>query len=320
MVTGAAGFIGSHLVDLLLESGMEVVGIDCLNENYRGAEKIANLRSAFSHEAFSLETIDLSVDEIDEAIEGADLIFHLAGEPGVRPSWGDNFGRYSRNNVLATQRLLDSATRSTSATFVYASSSSIYGDAEVFPTPEDTPPKPISPYGSTKLAGEHLCGVYERSRDLDLRIVRFFTVFGPRQRPDMAFNIFCNKALDGKQITVFGDGRQTRDFTYVADAARATLEAGLVVDPEHRLFNVGGGMRVTLVNVIEAIGHAAGGPIDVNFTSEQVGDVRDTLAEVSRAKDLLGFTPRTSLLEGISAELEWVKSLRAEMRGTGAGA
>lgn len=310
VVTGAAGFIGSHLVDRLLRSGVDVVGIDCLNENYGGATKLTNLRAAFDQEAFKLETIDLAEDEIDPVIEGASAIFHLAGEPGVRPSWGERFSRYSRNNVLATQRLLDSASRLDGVRFVYASSSSIYGDAAVFPTPEETTPMPISPYGSTKLAGEHLSETYARSRGLDLRIVRYFTVFGPRQRPDMAFNIFCNSALDGDQITVFGDGLQTRDFTFVDDAARATLEAGLVADPEFRVFNIGGGMRVTLVDVIEAIGEAAGSPIDVAFTAEQVGDVRDTLADVSRAKAVLGFSPRTTLLEGISAELEWVRSLR----------
>jgi len=319
VVTGAAGFIGSHLVDLLLRSGVEVVGIDCLNDTYGRAAKLTNLRWALGQETFRLETIDLAEDEIDPVVEGADTIFHLAGEPGVRPSWGNRFSRYSRNNVLATQRLLDSASRLEAVRFVYASSSSIYGDAEVFPTPEDTTPMPISPYGSTKLAGEHLSEVYARSRKLDVRIVRYFTVFGPRQRPDMAFNIFCNSALDCKQITVFGDGMQTRDFTFVEDAARATLEAGLVEDPEFRVFNIGGGMRVTLVDVIEAIGKAAGGPLDVNFTSEQVGDVRDTLADVSRAKALLGFAPRTTLLDGISAELEWVRSLRRDHRPAEAG-
>lgn len=319
VVTGAAGFIGSHLVDLLLESGVKVVGIDCLNENYGGATKLMNLRQALEYETFRLETIDLAEDEIDPVIAGADLVFHLAGEPGVRPSWGERFSRYSRNNVLATQRLLDSVSRLDGIRFVYASSSSIYGDAEIFPTPEDTTPMPISPYGSTKLAGEHLSGVYARSRDLDIRIVRYFTVFGPRQRPDMAFNIFCNSALEGRQITVFGDGMQTRDFTYVDDAAQATLHAGLVEDPMFRVFNIGGGMRVTLVDVIEAIGEAAGGEIDVNFTSEQVGDVRDTLADVSRAKSELGFAPRTTLLDGILAELEWVRGLRGGTKVAGTG-
>lgn len=314
VVTGSAGFIGSHLVDMLLESGFEVVGIDCLSENYGRAAKLTNLRRALECETFRLETIDLAEDQIDPVIAGADVVFHLAGEPGVRPSWGDRFSKYSRNNVLATQRLLDSVSRLEGVRFVYASSSSIYGNAEVFPTPEDTNPMPISPYGSTKLAGEHLSAVYARSRGLDIRIVRYFTVFGPRQRPDMAFNIFCNSALDGRRITVFGDGMQTRDFTYVDDAARATFQAGLVEDPKFRVFNIGGGMRVTLVDVIEAIGEAAGETIDVNFTSEQVGDVRDTLADVSRARALLDFAPQTSLLDGISAELEWVKSMRSDTK------
>lgn len=308
VVTGAAGFIGSHLVERLLRDNHEVIGIDCFGANYSRNLKARNIEQSQDNCRFRLAEISLCTDDIDCEIRGADAIFHLAGEPGVRPSWGVDFHKYAANNVLATQRLLESMVASNVERIVYASSSSIYGNAEIMPTPETATPKPISPYGATKLAGEILCDTYARSRDLDVRILRYFTVFGPRQRPDMAFNIFCRAALAGRNCTIFGDGYQSRDFTYVDDAVEATYAAATIDSSEDQIFNVGGGLMANLRDVVLAIEKASGQTMDVEFGSKQLGDVRDTIADVRRAEQLLGFSPTTTLQDGIASELSWLAS------------
>src|SRR4051794_29901247 len=225
LVTGCAGFIGSHLTEALLSEGHDVVGVDCFNDNYGRPEKLRNLESARSWDAFDFVPLDLARGALEDLVEGSEVIFHLAAEPGVRASWGERFDLYLRNNVLATQHLLEASSQWPGKRFVYSSSSSIYGQAETLPTHESVAPRPVSPYGVTKLSGEHLCLAYHANFGVPATVLRYFSVYGPRQRPDMAFNIFCRAALAGNPVEVFGDGGQTRDFTFVGDIVDATLAA-----------------------------------------------------------------------------------------------
>jgi UDP-glucuronate 4-epimerase len=231
IVTGCAGFIGSHLAESLLDDGHHVVGLDCFNANYGRREKLRNLERAREWDGFEFVPIDLSRGELAEFVSDCDVVFHLAAEPGVRHSWGTRFEAYLRNNVLATQLLLDAMRPYPEKRLVYASSSSIYGEAESFPTLESVTPRPMSPYGATKLMGEHLCELYAANHGISFVALRYFSVYGPRQRPDMAFNLFCRAALTGEPIEVFGDGNQTRDFTYVSDVVTATRAAGSLPSP-----------------------------------------------------------------------------------------
>ena len=308
LVTGCAGFIGSHLTEALLSDGVSVVGVDCFNDNYGRREKLHNLETAREWDHFDFVPLDLSRGELRDLVVECDTVFHLAAEPGVRSSWGLRFDQYLRNNVLATQLLLEAIRGLPGKRFVYASSSSIYGDAEALPTPEATTPRPHSPYGMTKLAGEHLCSLYHRNHGIDAVALRYFSVFGPRQRPDMAFNIFCRAALSGEPITVYGDGRQTRDFTYVADVVAATRAAATVRELGGRVFNVGGGSRVALREAIELIAEWNGQQPDVRYLPMQHGDVRDTSADISLARADLGYAPSTEFADGLRAELDWVRS------------
>jgi nucleoside-diphosphate-sugar epimerase len=312
LVTGCAGFIGSHLTESLLEDGHAVLGIDCFNDNYRRADKHANLQRAGRHRNFRLIEADLVEADVRALIEQCDVIYHLAGEPGVRGSWGQRFDRYTHHNVAATQRLLEAAREVPGRRFVYASSSSVYGDAMALPTDEDATPQPLSPYGVTKLAAEHLCVLYEEEHGVNTIALRYFSVYGPRQRPDMAFRRFCEAVLAGRAIELYGDGRQTRDFTYVADIVAATRAAG-----EGRatgVFNVGGGARISLNRALEILAGVAGRPLDVRRGERESGDVRDTGANISRARDQLGYEPSTSVEEGLAAEFEWVRDCGARPR------
>jgi UDP-glucose 4-epimerase len=306
LVTGCAGFIGSHLTEALLADRVDVIGVDCFNDNYGRRQKLENLETARQWDHFDFVPLDLSRGELGDLVEECDTVFHLAAEPGVRSSWGMRFDQYLRNNVLATQLLLEAMRATPGKRFVYASSSSIYGEAEALPTPEATTPRPHSPYGMTKLAGEHLCTLYHGNHGLDAVMLRYFSVYGPRQRPDMAFNIFCRAAGSGEPITVFGDGRQTRDFTYVADVVAATRAAAAMPDPDGRVFNIGGGSRTALAEAIDLIGGFAGRPLDVRHLPMQDGDVRDTGADTTLAEQLLGYAPTTAFEDGLRAEFEWV--------------
>lgn len=302
VVTGVAGFIGSHLAARLVEGTEDVVGIDCFSDYYAPSLKEANLRPLLSHPRFRFERMDLAQDELQTIIAGASCVYHLAGQPGVRDSWGAAFGSYVRNNIIATQRLLE-AMRGSGARLVYASSSSVYGDTERSPTPEDTTPQPISPYGVTKLCAEQLVMAYRRSADLDARCVRYFTVYGPRQRPDMAFSRFIGAATRGDAVEVYGDGEQVRDFTYVADAVEATILAGLVADPGKAIFNVGGGSTVTVRGVLAMLGEILGTTIAVRELEAQPGDVRETSADLGRASSTLDWHPTVSLEKGLRAQV-----------------
>jgi UDP-glucuronate 4-epimerase len=310
LVTGCAGFIGSHLAQSLLADGHSVVGIDCFNDNYVRAPKLANLAHAREHPAFEFVPIDLARGDLEEFVADCDVVFHLAAEPGVRSSWGDRFDLFVRNNVLATQRLLEPARAYPDKRFVYASSSSIYGHAERFPTPEDAVPAPFSPYGVTKLAGEHLCRLYHANHGVETVVLRYFTVYGPRQRPDMGLNRFCRAALAGEPLVVFGDGEQKRDFTYVDDVVRATRAAATVPQAPGRVYNVGGGSQITVNRVIELLAELAGHPPEVQYADREAGDVRDTGADTRRAATELGFEPRTAFAEGLRAEFEWLAAER----------
>ncbi|HWM12045.1 MAG TPA: NAD-dependent epimerase/dehydratase family protein [Solirubrobacteraceae bacterium] len=310
LVTGCAGFIGSHLTESLLADGHEVVGVDCFNDNYEHADKRANLELAHEYEGFSFHALDLAEASLAPLLEGCDVVFHLAAEPGVRASWGTRFDRYTHNNVAATQRLLEASTALPDRRIVYASSSSVYGDAASLPTPEDATPAPLSPYGVTKLAAEQLCRLYFSEHRVDAVSLRYFSVYGPRQRPDMAFRRFCHAAVEGRPIELFGDGRQTRDFTFVADIVAATRAAGKAPGVGGEVYNVGGGSRVSLNRTLEVLAALAGRPLDIRRQDREDGDVLHTGAAIERARDELGFTPGTSLHDGLRAELEWVRSRR----------
>jgi UDP-glucuronate 4-epimerase len=312
LVTGCAGFIGSHLTESLLADGHEVLGIDCFNDNYGRADKLANLRHAQAWDSFEFVPIDLARGDLQELVDDSDVVYHLAAEPGVRSSWGGRFDTYLRNNVLATQHLLEAARNRPERRFVYASSSSVYGQAERLPTPEDTTPQPHSPYGATKLAGEHMCMLYHSNHGVATVSLRYFTVYGPRQRPDMAFNIFCRAAVSGTPMEIYGDGRQTRDFTYVADIVAATRAAGETEGVAGRVFNVGGGERVSLKAAIEIIEECAGRSLEVRYKPTQDGDVRDTGADTALARELLGYDPTTTVADGLVAEFEWMAGRLAE--------
>jgi UDP-glucuronate 4-epimerase len=305
LVTGCAGFIGSHLTETLLEQAHEVVGLDCFNDNYARQQKLANLERARDFEAFDFVPVDLSRGSLVDLVEGCDVVIHLAAEPGVRPSWGDRFETYLRNNVLATHHLLAAIASSSDATLVYASSSSVYGQAETFPTSEGALPRPLSPYGVTKLDAEHLCRLYHANHGVRAVSLRYFSVYGPRQRPDMAFGRFIRAALAGETLTVFGDGGQTRDFTYVADVVAATLAAASAEGVEGRVYNIGGGSRVSVNETLEQIGSLLGRRLDVHYAPPVAGDVRDTGADTSRAWAELGFRPVTALEDGLAAQVEW---------------
>ena len=303
VVTGVAGFIGSHLARRLLDDTPDdVVGLDCFTEYYDPARKRSNLAGLLDDPRFRFEQVDLAEDGLD-LLTGASCVYHLAGQPGVRMSWGDGFADYVRNNIVATQRLVE-AMRGSAGRIVFASSSSVYGDADRYPTPEDSLPQPSSPYGVTKLCSEQLVMAYARSFGLDARCVRYFTVYGPRQRPDMAFSRFIAAARRGEPIELYGDGEQSRDFTYVSDAVDATIRAGSVPDAGERIFNVGGGSRATVLDVLAILGQILGKPLDVRRLPPQPGDVRDTGADLSRARQVLGWQPRVTLTEGLRAQVE----------------
>jgi nucleoside-diphosphate-sugar epimerase len=307
-VTGAAGFIGSQLVERLLADGHEVTGIDAFVDYYPRRIKERNLAGArASRERFTLVEGALQDLDLPAVLEGTRQVYHLAAQAGVRASWGQEFDRYTEHNVLGTQRLLEAAAAlSERPRVVYASSSSVYGDCESLPLREDSPCRPVSPYGVTKLAAEHLCHLYTRNTGLEVVSLRYFTVYGPRQRPDMAFHRFLTAARDGRPLTVYGDGTQTRDFTYVDDilaATRAAAEAGR----PGAAYNVGGGERVALNDVLRLIEKVTARRLEIRREAPQKGDMRDTFADTSAARADLGFRPTVPLAEGLAREWEWLK-------------
>jgi UDP-glucose 4-epimerase len=317
VVTGAAGFIGSHLCERLLGDGHEVVGIDSFSDYYDRELKSQNLRGAGSHKNFTLEETDLVDADLSRILQGATVVFHLAGQPGVRPSWGGHFDRYVHDNIVATQRLLESLRDVPIERVVFASSSSIYGDAEMYPTRESALPRPVSPYGMTKLAAEHLLGVYTRSFGLRATSLRYFTVYGPRQRPDMAFYRFMDALADDQEIEIFGDGEQTREFTYVSDAVDGTVKAASA-DVVGQVINLGGGSRVTVNRVLATLEDIAGMKARRQYLPAAPGDPRHTGASINLAREKLGWEPRVSLREGLTRQWEWFQESRPRPAGRAA--
>lgn len=302
LVTGCAGFIGSTLTDRLLAEGVEVVGIDRFADYYPRAIKERNLTGAIENPHFTLIEEDiLQMESFPEV----DYVFHLAAQAGVRASWGKSFEVYTRDNVQATQRLLEWYKNTQIKKFVYSSSSSVYGDADL-PMREDRMVQPVSPYGVTKLAAEHLCSLYWKNYGVPTVSLRYFTVYGPRQRPDMGINKFVRAVLHDEVITLYGDGTQTRDFTYIDDIVEANVLAARS-DVSGEVFNIGGGNRISVNDLIAAIETATGKRATVEQSAEQKGDVKDTWADTRKAEELLGWHARTGIAGGLKHYVNWIR-------------
>ncbi len=307
LVTGCAGFVGSHLTEALLARGDDVLGVDSFVPFYDSARKWANLTAALAHPRFHLAEEDLAVADLEPLLADVDVVYHLAGQPGVRDSWGEHFGGYARNNVLATERLLHATVGKNIQRFVYAGSSSVYGDSPEMPWHEDVCPSPRSPYAITKLAAEHLCRSYHLDFGVPTVVVRFFTVYGPRQRPDMAFHRFLKAILHHQPIPLYGNGQQTRDFTFISDIVAGTIAAGEAPGAVGGTFNLGGGSRIVLLELLEMLGRVTGKTLQIEQQGPQAGDVRHTWADISRSQAILGYQPKVSLEAGLKAEYEWIK-------------
>jgi nucleoside-diphosphate-sugar epimerase len=310
LVTGAAGFIGSHLTAALLDRGAEVTGLDCFTDYYPRFIKEMNVEVNAGREGFRF--VEGAIQQVDLAqlLDGKTHVFHLAAQAGVRKSWGSDFRIYTDQNVDATQRLLEACVGRPLHRLVYASSSSVYGDNVSIPMREDALPQPVSPYGVTKLAGEQLCRLYQVNHSVPATSVRYFTVYGPRQRPDMAFHKFIKAAITGQPMALYGDGEQTRDFTFVTDAVEATIGAGERGLPG-RAYNVGGGSRVSVNQLFEIIGRIHGAPLNIRREPSQKGDMRDTFADSTLARQDFGFAPRVTLEQGLEAEYRWLAATPA---------
>ena len=307
-VTGVAGFIGSTLAERLVRAGEDVVGIDCFTDYYPREAKERNL--AFLRTAPNFRFIESRLQDADLRRELADRthVFHLAAQAGVRKSWGRDFDVYTTNNIEATQVLLEACVGSSIERLVYASSSSVYGDLVAMPMREDALPQPVSPYGVSKLAAEQLCYLYFVNFGVPTVSLRYFTVYGPRQRPDMGFHKFLRATLEGTPIAVYGDGEQTRDFTFVDDIVSANIAAAERGVPG-RVYNIGGGSRVSLNHVLEIIGRVTGREPVIAREAAQKGDMRHTYADTELARADLAFRPTTDLERGLAAEFSWLTGI-----------
>jgi nucleoside-diphosphate-sugar epimerase len=309
VVTGVAGFIGSTLAQRLLDLGFLVEGVDCLTDYYDRRLKEANLAGLLAHERFTMHRKPILEVDWPALLDGCETVYHQAAQAGVRASWGQSFECYTQWNILSTQRVLE-AMKGTGARMVYASSSSVYGETKLLPMREDHRPQPMSPYGVTKLAAEHLCVLYWRNFQAPTVSLRYFTVYGPRQRPDMAFHKFIRAALENRPIQLYGDGEQTRDFTFIDDAVQANLLAAEKGEPGG-VYNIGGGSRVSVNQVLKTLENVMGRPIAVTRVERQHGDVTHTYADTTRAREELGFVPRVALADGLRREVEWFEANRA---------
>jgi UDP-glucuronate 4-epimerase len=309
LVTGCAGFIASHLVEALCARGCSIVGVDAFSDNYPRAAKERNLEQCLGHDRFRFAELDLAEAPLEPLFEGVDGVFHLAGRPGVRTSWGSMFAAYLRDNLFATQRVFEEAVRH-QIRVVYASSSSVYGDARTYPLREEAPLFPVSPYGVSKLACEALATAYELSCGLDAVGLRYFSVYGPRQRPDMAFARILDCLAENRPFAVLGSGRQTRDFTYVGDVVDATL-AAMDHGPSGSVYNVGGGSEISLLDSLAVCESLAGRKIDLRHIPGASGDARRTIADASKAGAELGWRPTTSLESGLLAQFRAAAELES---------
>lgn len=310
IVTGVAGFIGSHLVESLLNQGEQAIGIDQFNDYYDPVLKRKNISRFENHPNFKLIEADIQSLDWAELLTDVEVVYHLAAQAGVRASWGEGFRAYTERNINATQIMLEAAKDAKQLKrFVYASTSSVYGDAETLPTSELICPVPVSPYGITKLAAERLCGLYCKNFGVPFTALRYFSVYGPRQRPDMAFHKFFKSVLADRPIPIYGDGQQTRDFTFVGDVVAANLAAAKVPEAVGEIFNIGGGSRVGLMKIIDTMEQIVGRPIRKNYLEAAMGDARHTAADVSKARKILGYEPKVSLAEGLQQEWEWIQRL-----------
>jgi UDP-glucose 4-epimerase len=313
LVTGGAGFIGAHLSEALLAQGHEVRVVDCLTDYYDPSIKQANLDRLGA--GVEVVRADLRTDELAELVEGIDVVFHQAGQPGVRLSWAEGFRAYESSNVLGTQRLLEACRGRDLQRFVFASSSSVYGDVERYPTAEDDLPSPRSPYGVTKLAAEHLCVAYAANFDIPTVSLRYFTVYGPRQRPDMAFHRLCEAVVTGDPFPIYGDGSQVRDFTFVGDVVAANLAAATGELAPGTVLNVAGGTSISLSGVIELLEELSGTSVPIEHHPPQSGDVIRTGGSTLRIRELLGWYPKTDLRRGLRSQLEWHRARAAANSG-----
>lgn len=308
LVTGCAGFIGSHLTQRLLSEGVTVIGIDGFLDNYDVAAKLRNLAQIGSHPAFTFHSTMLQAQRWKGWLEGVDVVYHLAALPGVRNSWGKAFTDYVNHNILATQMLLEACLQQPKPpTVVVSSSSSVYGTMQGSFTDETAPLRPVSPYGVTKESMEQICQVYVKAYGLRVTMLRYFTVYGPRQRPDMAFHRFFRQLMKGEQVTIFGDGQQSRDFTYVADAVQANILAAKCAAPGE-IFNVGGDREIKLLDVLAIMGGLLSVTPKLTFQSGPAGDSKRTCADITLAQTRLGYKPQVPLEEGLRLQLADMRS------------
>ena len=309
LVTGAAGFVGSHLAEALLARGDSVLGVDCFTPYYDRIDKEENVAAAFADDDFELIEADLRTTDIAELLDGVDVVFHQAAQAGVRLSWSAGFADYVGHNLLATQRLLEAVQSARpSARVVYASSSSVYGNQARYPTTETDLPRPFSPYGVTKLGAEHLCGLYAENWGVHTVALRYFTVFGPRQRPDMSIHRLCEAAVRGTPFPRYGDGTQIREFTYVDDVVAANLAAADREMTPGSYVNIAGGAEITLNDLIALVEDVAGSPVAIEPGPRQAGDSFRNGGSIARARDVLGWEPQVSLRDGIAAQVAWHRS------------
>lgn len=311
LVTGVAGFIGSHLSRRLIQEGFSLVGIDSFTDYYSKELKVMNLTPLLKRDGFKFIPEDITDLDAERVLQGIDVIFHLAAQAGVRASWGKNFSVYTKNNIQATQKLLEAAKNSSIKKFVFASSSSVYGSCPELPMRETSPLLPISPYGVSKLAAELLCSLYYKNHEIPTISLRYFTVYGPGQRPDMAFHKFFRSIIENKPITIFGDGSQTRDFTYIDDVVEATFTA-MTDGKIGEIYNVGGGNQRTLKDILPALGEITGKKVQIRWEEEQKGDVLHTHASIEKAMHEINYSPKVQLEDGLKEEWTWIQNIYAQ--------
>ncbi len=308
LVTGSAGFIGSHTVERLLADGHRVRGVDCFTDNYDPQLKRANAALVADHPHHELIETDLVTADPDELLDGVDAVLHLAGQPGVRDSWAEGFATYVDRNIVATQRLLEAAKGRGLSRFAAASSSSVYGDAETYPTTEAMLPRPVSPYGVTKLAAEHLCTLYATNFGVPTVSLRYFTVYGPRQRTDMALRRMIDLTLAGQAFPLYGDGSVSRSFTYVADVVEANLAALFHPAPAGTAVNIANESTASMLELLDLVGDAVGTPVEVERHEAAPGDAQRTGGSSALATEVLGWAPSTPLAVGIAEMVEWCRA------------